>query len=83
MKGGLLLVPVVGPNGIGKSTLLKLISGDLEARSGTIFRSPKVRLAVFSQHHVDGLDLSKSPLLSLAHTFPVWPLPPPPACPPA
>lgn len=33
---------VVGPNGIGKSTLLKLISGELEATSGTVFRSAKV-----------------------------------------
>lgn len=33
---------VVGPNGIGKSTLLKLISGELEPISGTVFRSAKV-----------------------------------------
>ena len=31
-------------------------------------------MAVFSQHHVDGLDMSKSPLLYLCHSFPVsWP----------
>lgn len=61
---------MVGPNGIGKSTLLKLISGELKPVKGTVFRSPKVRMAVFSQHHVDGLDLSKSPLLYMAHSFP-------------
>lgn len=38
----LFLLTVVGPNGIGKSTLLKLISGELEATSGTVFRSAKV-----------------------------------------
>lgn len=33
---------VVGPNGIGKSTILKLIAGDLQPSSGTVFRSAKV-----------------------------------------
>ncbi|KAL2613889.1 hypothetical protein R1flu_025581 [Riccia fluitans] len=61
---------MVGPNGIGKSTLLKLISGELEPISGTVFRSAKVRMAVFSQHHVDGLDLSSTPLLYMMKCFP-------------
>lgn len=63
-------VAMVGPNGIGKSTILKLISGDLQPSSGTVFRSAKVRIAVFSQHHVDGLDLSSNPLLYLMRSFP-------------
>ena len=33
---------VVGPNGIGKSTILKLIAGELQPTSGTVFRSAKV-----------------------------------------
>eukprot|EP00252_Welwitschia_mirabilis_P013965 TRINITY_DN30967_c0_g1_i1.p1 TRINITY_DN30967_c0_g1~~TRINITY_DN30967_c0_g1_i1.p1 ORF type:complete len:725 (-),score=175.34 TRINITY_DN30967_c0_g1_i1:192-2366(-) len=61
---------IVGPNGIGKSTLLKLISGELQPSSGTVFRSAKVRIAVFSQHHVDGLDLSSNPLLYMMRCFP-------------
>ncbi|KAI3422948.1 uncharacterized protein J3R85_011457 [Psidium guajava] len=63
-------IAMVGPNGIGKSTILKLIAGELQPSSGTVFRSAKVRIAVFSQHHVDGLDLSSSPLLYLMHCFP-------------
>ncbi|XP_042480877.1 ABC transporter F family member 3 [Macadamia integrifolia] len=63
-------IAMVGPNGIGKSTILKLISGDLQPTSGTVFRSAKVRIAVFSQHHVDGLDLSSNPLLYMMRCFP-------------
>lgn len=63
-------VAMVGANGIGKSTILKLISGDLQPSSGTVFRSAKVRIAVFSQHHVDGLDLSSNPLLYMMRCFP-------------
>lgn len=63
-------VAMVGPNGIGKSTILKLISGDLQPSSGTVFRSAKVRIAVFSQHHVDGLDLTSNPLLYMMRCFP-------------
>ncbi|KAL1340259.1 hypothetical protein HN51_026670 [Arachis hypogaea] len=63
-------IAMVGPNGIGKSTILKLIAGELNPSSGTVFRSAKVRIAVFSQHHVDGLDLSSNPLLYMMHCYP-------------
>lgn len=33
---------MVGPNGIGKSTILNLIAGELQPSSGTVFRSAKV-----------------------------------------
>ncbi|KAK9804716.1 hypothetical protein WJX72_001738 [[Myrmecia] bisecta] len=61
---------IVGPNGIGKSTLLNLISGHLEETAGHIQRNPKVRLATFSQHHVDGLDLALNPLQYMMKSFP-------------
>ncbi|XP_015938024.1 ABC transporter F family member 3 [Arachis duranensis] len=63
-------IAMVGPNGIGKSTILKLIAGELNPSSGTVFRSAKVRIAVFSQHHVDGLDLSSNPLLYMMRCYP-------------
>lgn len=55
-------IVLVGSNGIGKSTLLNLISGNLHETAGHIYRNPKLRIAVFSQHHVDGVDLSLTPL---------------------
>jgi|tagenome__1003787_1003787.scaffolds.fasta_scaffold20987867_2 ATPase subunit of ABC transporter with duplicated ATPase domains len=33
-------IGLVGPNGVGKSTLLRVLSGELEATSGTVIRSP-------------------------------------------
>jgi len=63
-------IVLVGSNGIGKSTLLNLISGTLEPTQGHIFRNPKVRIAVFSQHHVDGIDLSLTPLQYMKQFFP-------------
>ncbi len=42
-------VGVIGPNGIGKSTLLKIIAGSLEPDSGLVDRGPTVRVGVFSQ----------------------------------
>lgn len=56
--------------GIGKSTLLNLISGALEPTSGNITRSQKVRMATFNQHHVDGIDLALTPIQALLHAFP-------------
>ena len=31
---------IVAPNGVGKSTLLKVLAGDLEADSGAVVRAP-------------------------------------------
>lgn len=61
---------IVGPNGVGKSTLLGLISKALEPTVGYIQRSPKLRMATFTQHHVDSLDLSQSALAHMVKSFP-------------
>lgn len=42
-------IGLLGPNGIGKSTLLKLILGEIEADSGTIERGTKLNVAYFDQ----------------------------------
>src|SRR5678816_3985172 len=38
-------VGLLGRNGMGKSTLLKLINGDIEPHSGTIARQQNIRVA--------------------------------------
>ncbi len=42
---------VIGANGAGKSTFLKILSGDLETTSGEVFITPGQRLSVLEQDH--------------------------------
>ena len=42
-------IGVVGPNGIGKTTLMKLFQGAIEPRKGTMGRGETVRIGYFSQ----------------------------------
>ena len=42
---------IIGANGAGKSTFLKIISGELDPTRGTIFQGPGERLSVLSQDH--------------------------------
>jgi ABC transport system ATP-binding/permease protein len=42
-------VAIIGRNGTGKSTLLKIISGELPPDSGTIWRQPNLRIARLEQ----------------------------------
>ncbi|WP_352420661.1 ABC-F family ATP-binding cassette domain-containing protein [Proteiniborus sp.] len=48
-------IGIVGPNGIGKSTLINIISGRLESDSGRIDIGETVRIGFFSQetYHMD------------------------------
>lgn len=55
-------VALVGPNGAGKTTLLKLITGDLAPVEGNVRPHTKLRIARFTQHFVDVLDLTLTPL---------------------
>ncbi len=64
-------VALVGPNGAGKSTLLNLIQGKLVPWDGIIRVNPSLKVAVFTQHHIDSFDLTKSPLENLASRWPL------------
>ncbi len=44
-------VAVIGANGIGKTTLLRCLAGDLEADSGTIKWSENANIAYYAQDH--------------------------------
>ncbi len=42
---------VIGANGAGKSTFLKILSGEIEANKGTVDITPGERMAVLKQNH--------------------------------
>nr|WP_315364172.1 ATP-binding cassette domain-containing protein [Cytobacillus firmus] len=44
---------LIGANGAGKSTFLKILSGEIEAQSGSVHLGPGERLAVLKQNHFE------------------------------
>lgn len=43
-------VACVGPNGVGKSTMIKLLTGEVEPQQGTVWKHPNARVAYVAQH---------------------------------
>ena len=54
-------VALLGANGNGKSTLVKLISDNLSAMTGQVTRNSKLRIGYFAQHQSDELDDETTP----------------------
>ncbi|GAA5104595.1 ABC transporter ATP-binding protein [Orbus sasakiae] len=58
-------IAMIGPNGIGKTTLIKLMLQQIEPVSGTIHCGTKLEVAYFDQHRAD-LDPDKTVMDNLA-----------------
>lgn len=58
-------IALVGPNGCGKTTLLKLMLGQLKADNGRVHCGTKLEVAYFDQHRAD-LDPERTVMDNLA-----------------
>jgi len=63
-------IAIVGSNGCGKTTLLKLLNGELQLLDGQQSRSSRLRTAMFTQHFIEQLDLQLSPVEQFIKDFP-------------
>ncbi|PSK46297.1 hypothetical protein B9Z65_5265 [Elsinoe australis] len=61
---------LVGPNGVGKSTLLKIFTGQLSPTGGSVSRHTHLKLGMYSQHSAEQLDLTKSSLDFVRDKYP-------------
>ena len=66
-------VALLGANGNGKSTLVKLLAGRLQGEGGDIHRSGKLKVGYFAQHQADELTLDWSPVQELQAKMPTAP----------
>jgi ATP-binding cassette, subfamily F, member 3 len=53
---------LLGFNGNGKSTLLKVLAGQMPALGGELVKAKKLRIGYFAQHQVDELDQLATPM---------------------
>ena len=63
-------IALIGANGNGKSTLIKLLAGRLAPMAGKVGKSGKLRVGYFAQHQADELDLAATPLIAMTRKRP-------------
>ncbi|MCH7634770.1 MAG: ABC-F family ATP-binding cassette domain-containing protein [Proteobacteria bacterium] len=63
-------IALLGANGNGKSTFMKLLAGRLAPQGGRLVKSTKLKIGYFAQDQAEELDLAATPLLLLARALP-------------
>ncbi|MDB9823339.1 ATP-binding cassette domain-containing protein [Deltaproteobacteria bacterium] len=53
-------IALIGPNGFGKTTMLRMLAGEILPDQGTISLGHKVDMSYYAQHHSEMLDPNKS-----------------------
>jgi ATP-binding cassette, subfamily F, member 3 len=65
-----LRIGLLGMNGAGKSTFIKLLAGELSPQGGELRAAKDLRIGYFAQHQMEQLDPQASPLLHLQRLSP-------------
>jgi ATP-binding cassette subfamily F protein 3 len=63
-------IALLGANGNGKSTLIKLLANRLAPLEGTVRKSSKLKIGYFAQHQTDELNTNKTPYDHMADLMP-------------
>lgn len=63
-------ISLVGANGCGKTTLLKILMGNNIPLDGSVSKNSRLRIGYFAQHHVDGMDLTKNAVEWMSSKYP-------------
>ena len=63
-------IALLGANGNGKSTFVKLLAGRLQKMEGDVSKSGKLRVGYFAQHQAEELDMDATPVLEMARRRP-------------
>ncbi len=66
-------IGLIGVNGAGKSSLIRLLAGELTPQTGTVEPAPTLRIGYFAQHQLEQLRPEHSPLDHLRQLDPAPP----------
>ena len=64
-------IALLGANGNGKSTLMKLLAGRIKVMDGKLSKSSRLKVGYFAQHQAEELTLSETPYQHLARLMPM------------
>ena len=66
-------IGLIGSNGNGKSTMMKLLADRLTPMQGKLIKSGKLKIGYFAQHQTDELHMEESPYQHLQNLMPLIP----------